>query len=237
MTPQEPLDPSIDFSILHATARLPDGWMRAAIAWASCDRMERVQYVLAIDADQWNARPVTGGQMTVVCNPHRDSAVDAWNAAARCATGRVLILASDDLFPPAHWDAELRRVIPDLDGEYVVRVDNGPYCPELITHPMLTRAYYLRPGRGGHPNGELFYPEYLSMGADDDFTAVAERDGVVVDARHLKFPHRHYRTGEEPIDEVYRWTNRREAWLVKRDVLARRVAEGFGIARKETVHG
>lgn len=229
MTPQAPLDPHIDFSLLHPTARLPNGWCKAHDEWlAKCDRPERYEHILAIDADQWDQRPQ---YLLAVRNDGRPCAVDAWNEAARHARGRVLVVVSDDLFPCDHWDTKLLDVFLNknvpMSLEYVIEVNNGPYCREVITQPILTRAYYLRLGRGGHPHGELFYPGYLSVGSDDDFTLVARRDKVVIDARHLSFPHPHYRTGEADVDEVYRWTNRNEAWDVKSEVLPRRIKENF----------
>jgi hypothetical protein len=78
------------------------------------------------------------------------------------------------------------------------------------------------------PHGELLYPEYISVGSDDDFTENAFLDGVVIDACELKFEHRHPSvTGLKP-DEVAQQSNRLEAWQVRERVLGRRRSEQFG---------
>ena len=50
--------------------------------------------------------------------------------------------------------------------------------------PILSRAWY-------ENQGFVFFPEYESMFADNDFCETARQAGVVIDARHLMFPHRH----------------------------------------------
>lgn len=145
----------------------------------------------------------------------------------------MLVCVADDFFPCEHWDTLLLKAIPDVKGEFVVHVNAQDPWPWLITHPILTRAYYERPGRGGCPNGELFYPEYISVGSDDDFTEYANKDGVVIDARGvLRFEHRHpvKEAGAAlPIDAdaVYRQSNRRDAWEIKERVLSKRRRNGF----------
>jgi hypothetical protein len=222
------LDPT--FSLLHPTARLPEGWRPAFDAWlASCDRLERCEYLLAVEA-KWFIQSYAHSpfRFRTVLNTGRPCAVDAWNTAAKQSRGQVLICASDDVFPCPHWDTLLLNAIGDLSKEAVLWVDMRDDNPDLITHPILTRAYYERPGRGGCPHGELFYPEYLSVGLDDDFTAYARRDGVVIDARgDIRFEHRNVVSRKPPDDEVYRHVGSRAAWETKARVLARRLEEGF----------
>jgi hypothetical protein len=45
------------------------------------------------------------------------------------------------------------------------------------------------------------------MYADDDFTAQARQDGVVLDARHIVFEHRHPTSGQGEMDQVYGRSN------------------------------
>jgi hypothetical protein len=152
------------------------------------------------------------------------------NAAAKASTGQVLVMVADDFFPPEHWDTLLLSVIPDLSGEYAVHVDAQDPWPWIMTHPILTRAYYERPGRGGCKPGALFYHEYLSMGCDDDFTECATRDGVVVNAKRLKFEHRHPALKLVPMedrDAVYQHEDSAEAWAVKERVIGKRRRNGY----------
>lgn len=207
------------FSLCHASARLPDGWVPAALAWCNnADHPETVEHVVVTDEPLIAPRAIFMQTLFRV-NTGRRCAVDAWNKAADLSAGKVLITVADDWFPCLHWDTELLTVIPDLDGEYVVEVDTGGN-PGLLTFSMLTRKYYER-------YGYIFYPEYLGMLADDDFTAVARRDGVVIDARHLFFQHKHPAYGTAEMDAVYEHQHRPIAFEVGERVFKRRQQEGF----------
>ncbi len=221
-----------EFSILHATIRLPDGWRAAYQAWKdACDHWSRVEYILAIDAeyaDNLLMAPEIPDDVKLVVNYGRHCSVDAFNAAAEASTGDFLIQSADDWFPCPHWDTEIRKLVPDMSKEAVIDVDNGHFTGHIIICPMLTRAYYERPGRGAC-GGKLFYPEYMSMGADDDFTLVAKRDGVVITAYHLFFDHQHPWRGNVDHDThgAYAHNQSHAAWHVKDTVLPRRIAEDF----------
>jgi len=219
------------FSLLHATARLPHGWCDAAAEWADkCDHPENCEYLLVIDFRDRERRPnVSCWRERIwiqqLVNLDRPCTVDAWNLAARVSTGSILVEIADDWYPCDHWDT---RILDLLNGDVNQEAVVWPSCefqPRLITHPIITRAYYERPGRGGCA-GELLYPEYISVGSDDDFTEYALRDSVVRGLPYY-FEHRHRFNGMAPDDAVYRHTNRQEAWDVKDRVLARRRKDGF----------
>jgi hypothetical protein len=226
-----------DFSLLHITARLPDGWRAAWLDWSrKCANPSKVEYILVVDerdrmkginVDPSPVLDEPGFQITVGLNIGRPCTVDAWNTAARMAHGNILVVVADDWFPCDWWDDAIRRAIPDVTKEVCVWPAGEKATAGLMICPILTRAYYERPGRGGHPNGELFYPEYISVGNDDDFTEVALRDGVVVRIPE-EFEHRHPSAGTGvPVDSVYNWTNRQECWDRKDEVIARRRSEGY----------
>ena len=230
------------FSLLHASDR-PDKWAAAYYAWMSkADNPESVEYILSVDANgpfpRVSAAEVTevedvasGAVYYQVAYQGRRCSVDGYNAAAKASRGLVLVQVADDFFPPEHWDSLILGALPDLQGVYCLHVNAQDPWPQIMTHAIMTRAYYERPGRGGCPNGEFFYPEYLSMGADDDLTLYAKRDGVLIEAQHLKFEHRHpanQGTPLEAMDTVYRHEDSAEAHAVKARVLEKRIRENFG---------
>jgi hypothetical protein len=216
------------FSLLHPTKRLPEGWKDAWCAWMmGCDNMTEVEYLLVVDSEDIDKAPqIKPWYFRLLVNRGRPCTVDAWNLAAREAKGDVLVCIADDWSPCEHWGTRLKEVIPDVKGEYVIWV-GANHCPGLIIHPILTRAYYERPGRGGMPNGELFYPDYISVGSDDDFTSYSHQDGVVIRAFDIQFEHRHPSAGIGELDATYNWSNRQEAWDRKEEVLARRHRDEF----------
>jgi len=223
------------FSLLHASAR-PEEWREVCDDWlAAADDPSTVEYILSVHRDDLFKFPVPPN-VRLIAEASRRSSVDGWNAGAKASTGQVLVVVADDFFPPEHWDTLLLDVLGDITRERVVHVNAQDPWPNLITHPILTRAYYEKPGRGGCRPGDLFWHEYVSMGADDDFTIYAYRDGVVIDARdRLTFDHRHpSRNGAalKDMDKVYQHQDSAEAFAVKDRVMARRRAAQFGCPLK-----
>jgi hypothetical protein len=222
------------FSLLHVTARLPEGWLHAMRAWRDrCDDPSRVEYLLCVDQGRTSElrdirNTAAWGYFDVIVNPNRRCAVDAWNWVASKSKGDVLITVADDYFCPEHWDTDILHAVQKLYGyrntaswgEFVLDVDNQDNSYPLLPFSFISRAYYER-------LGYLFWPEYFGIGADSDFTAVARRDGVVIDARHLKFEHRHWTRGTRVYDDVDAHQQCREAEILHHTVLARRKAEGF----------
>lgn len=154
-----------------------------------------------------------GDNLLVVENTQRRCYVDGVNHAAAASHGRVLIVNADDQFPCAAWDEDLLQVLerraaevaaagadpakwPDsvfagLPGalqDFVIEVETGTpleHERRILVLPILSRARYER-------LGYVFFPEYESMYADNDFCEHARQDAVVIDARRLPvFPHRH----------------------------------------------
>jgi len=227
------------FSLCHGTARIPGGWEKACERWRrACDRPERVEYVLSIHRRQQelNYPPVTPffrlyreaflslrlwwpdtGVLAV--NPGEPTLTLNGNMAAACSSGRVLVDVNDDLFPCDGWDSLLLEAIEragGLDREFVVKVSHGEYHPELITHPILSRAYYERVGPVD--------AGYLGYGSDDELTARAYRDGVVIDAPQIVFDHLDWRKGQRAKDAIDEWNNRPEVWENRAETLAKRLA-------------
>jgi len=79
--------------------------------------------------------------------------------------------------------------------------------------PILSRVRYNR-------YGHVLYPLYESMFSDNDFLAVARRDKVVIEAKHLLFPHMHPLCSPNAVeawanrDEGYRVQNRDQAYAI-----------------------
>ena len=224
------------FSLLHPTAR-PDGWRNAFNTWRDrCDHPEMVEYILCVDkgrdtqkwqllGDWWQGLYQAWGTFKFVVNEGRRCAVDAWNVAAEASTGHVLITVADDYFPPEHWDTELLKHVRHANeeagrtlemAEFVLDVDNQDGSDWLLPFTFMSRAYYERLGC-------FFWPEYYGLGADNDFTERARMDGVVIDARNIKFSH-----PQLPADDpIYQWQHRAEAMEVYKRVLGRRREENF----------
>lgn len=230
------------FSILHPSAR-PDKWRAVYDDWMKrCGDPSKVEYILCAD-ERWGfdgrAPKIQGHapfeNLRVVWNNGRRCYVDAVNTAAKAATGQILIVIADDQFACEEWDKQLTSVLQEFEwahsqtlasvpSEFVMEVSTGTpgeHERGIFVMPIVSRARYER-------LGYLFCPEYESMYADNDLCSHARQDGVVIDARKLMFPHRHYLfTPEVEADEAYREQNRREAFKIGARIFEARRACGF----------
>jgi hypothetical protein len=232
------------FSICHTTAR-PEGWQQSFGAWCAlmssqcrAEYLGGVEYVLCIDR-RWGFTPAMMAEyrafarsqypnvdFKVVWNNGRKCMVDGYAFAAAASTGAILILNSDDMFPPKDWDLTLEAWScrgPQDHGyqpDFVIQVssDTPADARDLMVLQILSRARYER-------LGYALYPGYESMFADDDFSEHARHDGVVIDARHLLFEHRH--PASASFDTVYKHQNRSMAYEIGICTLTRRRANGF----------
>jgi hypothetical protein len=145
-------------------------------------------------------------------------------------------VASDDQEAPEKWDEDLGAAIAeaaeegrkqqrDWKGGFVVQVSTGTpndrNRPELMTIQILARGRFER-------FGYVFHPRYTGMYADNEFSEVAHRDGVVIDARYLVFQHHHpYFDPGVPNDRWYELANAPSEYSLGRAVYVARKACGF----------
>ena len=135
--------------------------------------------------------------VSVVTNTGEKNCNSGWNTAAAASTGKVIIAVADDFVPPQGWDSSLLSLEPKSwpDEDRVIHIDDG-FVRKLCTLAILTRKRYEK-------FGYLFYPLYSSMFNDTEFTEVAYRDGVVIEAMHLLFEHMHpdcNKRGRDTVD-------------------------------------
>lgn len=232
------------FSIIHPSAR-PEKWQAVYEDWMSkCVDASEVEYILCAD-ERWgfprnNERefaemvPLPG---FIVWNTGRRCYVDAVNIAAKQATGDILIVVADDQFACERWDQLLSDYLhlgrTDLtkhqqflgSDKFVVEVSTGTpqeHQRGIIVLPILSRAWY------EHLGGNVFFPEYESMYADNDFCEHARQDGVVIDCRHLRFEHRHPLANVSiPWDAAYAEQNRPQSYRIGQRILDFRRATKF----------
>lgn len=241
------------FSILHTSAR-PDKWREIYDAWMSnCDNPKDIEYVLVTDP-RWGFQPIDKrdfelkktGHLTFkhatepliiqVQNDGRRCYVEGVNLAAKHSTGDILIVIADDQYPCEHWDTRIACVMPNLkvDGRdfipTLLHVTTGTpdeFARQITPMPIMNRSLYEK-------WGYVFYPEYESMYADNDLCDHAKAEGVLAEARHLFFPHKHAMFNENgwvknpKLDEAYKAQNRLEAYTLGKEIYNRRKASRFG---------
>lgn len=197
-------------SIIHPSAR-PEKALETWRKWmasASCLHGSSLHYVVCfdygVDPPEFPCEFWTGGydsyegekvfaKPQVVVNYGRKCSVDATNVAATYARlyspQDFMIVISDDVSPCDGW----QRLIPYSFKPCVTAVDTMDQedPTHTLTVQILNRARY-------EQLGYIFHPDYTSMYADDEFTEHAKRDGVLVEALHIKMKHERFER-----DEVY----------------------------------
>lgn len=223
------------FSLLHTSAR-PDQWQKIFRSWLdNCSAPDLVEYVLVVDerwgfsTDHQDYLGILRPQDKLIFNTKRRCYVDGVNTAAKRSTGKILIVIADDQYCPSLWDQRLLELstagIRTRSDEFVVEVNTGTPMEHdrgIMVMPILSRKRYER-------YGYVFYPEYESMYADNDFCALARRDGCVIDMRDRTiFPHKHFLTDQSvTIDEQYKEQMRPEAFARGRALFEARKANDF----------
>lgn len=224
---------SYTISVCHPTARLTPNrdlfWHDSMEAFFTrCDHPESVEYILVVHESNWAAYQAwhfvpAWGRFRAICNRGENTMMSQGSCAVAAASGKLLVGSMDDLFPPEHWDSLLldalgRRL---LDQPAVLHVssgspsDNTLFIPQILTKARLDQYGY------------ALHPSYESMFSDNEFTEVAKRDGVVIEARHINFEHRHPMLGTAKMDAVYAEENRREAYEQGRVNYETRKTAGF----------
>ena len=213
---------TVKFSLCHTTLRLPDGWRKACQVWFDlADDPEACEYILCTEEPfAIDRSTVPWPHFKQIDNACRKTAVSGWNTAGAASTGEFLITVADDFFPCAHWDSEIRSLVPNMNEARVVAPRLGEPGDSLLYFSLLTRAAYERYG------GWFFYPEYWGMYADDDFTEWARREDIVIDTP-LDFIHLHPVFGTGEWDETYLWQHDPGAFARGKEILAWRRASGF----------
>ena len=244
------------FSILHSTAR-PGKWREAYIQWVQkAAHPEQIEYILCVD-DRWGFPPEgtvietpevhlrggNGAETHIIWNKGPKTAVSGWNTAGAAATGDILLVVADDFFPCLRWDAKILCALDEdyhdgdtsklvIDGDFAIRVSDGTPADEQghICHAFLSRA------RLKHQGGFVYHPEYDGVFCDNDFTAHARQDRVIIDATHLKFEHRHagyqmsggFSRANKGLDDAWWHHNKPEDYVKGRAIFERRKRECFG---------
>jgi hypothetical protein len=194
--------------------------------------LNELEYILSLDSDdarnymQVVAEIAGYFPIRVLVNQNR-SVVDAMNNGAEISTGDVLLYVSDDFECPLHWDLEIQKRVrkSNKDGQWVLEVNDGiqpSYDNSIQTILILSRGYY-------ESAGYLYYPEYISVWGDNDFTQRARLMGVNIPAWDLVFKHNHYSIGGLPHDDTYRRENSPKAYQHGEAVYRRREKDHFGV--------
>jgi hypothetical protein len=216
----ERIKPNLHIALIHATRGRPQQAIAARNQWLSAaEKAIHIEHVFAVDIDDEATLKATEYLPRVIVE-QPTGCVAAWNLAAKATTAPVIIQMSDDFIAPPGWDRLILEEIPNTSHEYVVKVSDGLRQDDLMCMAILTRARFER-------FNYVFHPRYRSMYSDNEFTDVANRDGVVIDATDIVFEHRHPLGGKAQWDETYLVSNSNERYEQGREIYEQRKENGF----------
>lgn len=214
------------FTLIHPSRGRPIQAWNCMYRWIdSCSPYNKLEYILSIDSDEapryFHVVKRMKGEINLrVVIWDNSNIVQALNRGAKYSTGDVLIYVSDDFECPPNWDIEIQKRTVDRD-DWVLGVYDGLQS-ETQTISILSRKYYER-------FGYIYYPKYISMYADPDFTQVAKRTGKLIPAFDLLFKHNHYTANGEPYDATYEKQNSPQAWAHGEALFRERMSRNFDL--------
>ncbi len=110
--------------------------------------------------------------------------------------GDILILVSDDFYPPDHWDEYLRSAFESYSGS--ILVNDGHQFGGCMTIPIMDYACLLKLNR------IIYHSDYNWQYADTELFLNLSEMGLLRDLRLTSpvFEHRHWANGKRVLDEV-----------------------------------
>ena len=210
------------FSLIHPSLGRPEQALACFNTWRGFAHVEEIQHLLSLNASDTTIDSYTSlftnDDTAIIVSPATNM-VAASNVAAQKADGDVLILISDDMYPPLNWDIKIERFLRS-PHPVVLQVHDG-IRDDIMTLPIMNRAAY-------DQLGYLYHPDYLSMFADNDLAETAKAHGWYVKC-DVQFEHRHFTNGKASMDETYRKENSKVKWDHGQRVFERRKRDGFPI--------
>ncbi len=210
---------SIRISVAHPTCRprqaadMRDLWLSRAA------QPHRIEYLFGLNAADTDCVEQLGHYphaLSPAVEPGLSSAVANYNAAAAATTGKLIICAQDDVYPPQRWDDLIWEAMkPHLGDRKVLHVHDGFSAGQLMVIMCFTRKWLAH-------HGELLCPEYDGYYSDTEYSVRAYQRREVIDGRHIRFFHHHPAFTSAPSDEAYMRQQNPEATARGRAIFDRR---------------
>ena len=204
-------------SLIHPSRGRPELGSQTAKKWVSSAGVP-VQHIFSLDSSD----PTHGAyEWLDLCLINDNTCVvEATNVAAKEAIGDILIYLSDDFDCFPDWGKVIEKEVKDFSPLWLLKVDDclqGFEVP-VLTIPIMSKGLYQR-------LGYFWHPEYRSMFCDEHLFWVCRKLGVLRNAPHIKFEHKHASVGKAPNDETYIRSSKN--WDQGKALFAKHKSQGF----------
>lgn len=173
-------------TLLHATrGRAKQAVESRAIWLQAAENPMYVEHIFAFDRDDEESVSALGAYRHVIVEERDKGCVAAWNLAARCSRGDILIQLSDDWIPIKGWDKLICHRFRDVSKPGVLKISDGRRADDLLCMAIFTRRWLEM------LSSEFLGSAYFGVYSDDEFSFRAYKAGVVIDARDIVLNHIH----------------------------------------------
>ena len=219
------------FSLLHPSYNRPELCLSSYLqVLTRCDMIDNMEHIVSLNANEPQLNRytelLTGVKNTKLIVRPSVNCVQALNEAAKVCTGDILVYMCEDFVFPNHWDTSIKDLSKGkLDDDWVMWAFDG-FRKDLMCLCILSRKYFNR-------FGYVYYPEYSSMYADDEFTAVAQLLGRIIDIREqFTIMHNHYSHLGRSQDLTYKIQNDPARMESGKQLFTSRKAKNFDLPVK-----
>ncbi|MFZ4597816.1 MAG: hypothetical protein ACOYNN_04150 [Terrimicrobiaceae bacterium] len=207
-------------TVIHPTCR-PDQAIRRREEWLSkAEHPEAIEYIFgASESDPDVVEALRGYPLALAGKVPEgySTAVVNHNAAAAASTGKIVIVAQDDIHPCEGWDMMVRsRLQPHMKQPRVLHIHDGHREDQIMVIMCVTRAWL-------HAHGNvLLCPEYDGYFSDTEYSLRCYSAGQVVDGRDIRFFHNHPLFTGAPSDDSYMRQQNPVAYARGKEIFDRR---------------
>jgi len=191
-----------DISCIHPTCRpelarkIRDKWLNYA---RNPEKIEYITYFDSFDQKELRKKILKKENIIEVYSPYSFGIVKKCNAAAKLASAKCIVVATDDTIPEIDWDEKLIEsadwntevVLNTMDG--TEEFDKRTYMVKTV---ILSKKRYKKLGYVLHPNFKHVY-------CDNFHTWISHKDDVVIQRKDIMFEHLHPSIGKSEPDEFY----------------------------------
>jgi hypothetical protein len=135
-----------------------------------------------------------------------------------CQDNDIIIVASDDFYPPNHWDTIIKEQFVDFDGA-VIFWDGIQVDTPMVTLPIMTFNTLKKLNR------KIYHPDYKHQFSDIELYLNLKEMNLIKDLRIIRkdilFEHRHHHVKKREMDDVDKYIE--SVWSEDRATIDRRM--------------
>jgi hypothetical protein len=166
--------------------------------WLQIDNPTKIDITIAVNTQE-QADQLIEFDNIIICGDDKKGVTHAATKLSqnvKALPGDIIILASDDFYPPKDWDKLLRPHFDNFHG--CIRVNDTGDRERVITIPIMDYYCLTR------LNNIIYHPSYIHLYSDNELYDNVESLGLLKDKcedNELIFKHKHWYDGQREHDD------------------------------------